>query len=119
MILKISCPSCHHVGLADAATLPRSLTCSACGTSRCVDSSDGRAITSTARFEEWLSGERERPHGARVFSQPGRQAAGRECGSTKNPHSPLPRREDGRPAGDRRVGDRGMEISRVLIGPAR
>jgi hypothetical protein len=61
MILKISCPSCDHVGLVSAERLPAELVCSSCGTSRRVASSDGKAITSTARFEEWLSGERERP----------------------------------------------------------
>jgi ribosomal protein S27E len=61
MILKISCPSCHHVGLVAADTLPRDLTCSACGDRHHVDASDGKAIVSTDRFEEYLSGERERP----------------------------------------------------------
>jgi hypothetical protein len=60
MMLRIECP-CGHIGLADASTLPRSLTCSACGASRHVHAGDGRAITSTARIEEWLAGERERP----------------------------------------------------------
>ena len=30
VLVKVACP-CGHVGLADAATLPRELTCSACG----------------------------------------------------------------------------------------
>jgi len=61
MILKISCPSCHHVGIAAAESLPRDLRCSCCGTARHVDAGGGNAIVSTARFEEWLAGERERP----------------------------------------------------------
>jgi hypothetical protein len=60
MMLKIVCP-CGHVGLAASEILPRELTCSVCGSSRRVDAGGGKAITSTARFEEWLSGERPRP----------------------------------------------------------
>jgi hypothetical protein len=61
MILRISCPSCNHIGLVAAETLPRELVCSSCSMTRHVDVSDGKAITSTARLEEWLAGERERP----------------------------------------------------------
>jgi transcription elongation factor Elf1 len=61
MILRIECPSCNHVGLAAAETLPRLLTCSICGASRHVEADQGRAIVSTERFEEYLAGERERP----------------------------------------------------------
>jgi hypothetical protein len=60
MMLRIEC-DCGHVGIVDASTLPRLLTCASCGAARRIDSSDGKAITSTARFEEWLAGERERP----------------------------------------------------------
>jgi hypothetical protein len=60
MMVKIEC-ACGHTGIVAAETLPRSLVCSACGDSRRVDASDGRAITSTARFEEWLAGERDEP----------------------------------------------------------
>jgi hypothetical protein len=60
MLIRVTCP-CGHIGLTNSETLPRSLTCSACGSSRHVDAGDGKAITSTARFEEWLAGERERP----------------------------------------------------------
>jgi hypothetical protein len=60
MMVRISCP-CGHVGVVCAESLPRDLTCSLCGSSRHVDAGGGKAITSTARFEEWLSGERPRP----------------------------------------------------------
>jgi hypothetical protein len=60
MMLKIACP-CGHVGLAAAETLPRELVCSSCGASRHVEAGHGNAIVSTARFEEYLAGERERP----------------------------------------------------------
>ena len=60
MMVRVSCP-CGHAGVADASTLPRSLTCSACGADRHVEAGGGKAIVSTARFEEWLAGERERP----------------------------------------------------------
>jgi hypothetical protein len=61
MMLQICCPECGHLGCAVAEHLPADLVCSACGSARHVDSSDGKAIVSTARFEEWLAGERERP----------------------------------------------------------
>jgi hypothetical protein len=61
MILRISCPSCNHIGAVCAETLPRDLQCSRCDDRRHVQVADGRAITSTARFEEWLAGERGRP----------------------------------------------------------
>ena len=53
MLVKIEC-TCGHVGLADAATLPRSLTCSACGEIRHVES--GERITNRAAVLEWLLG---------------------------------------------------------------
>ena len=60
MMLRISCP-CGHTGLTVAEHLPAELVCSSCASRRCVQADQGRAITSTARFEEWLSGERARP----------------------------------------------------------
>ena len=53
VLVKVAC-HCGHVGLADAATLPRSLTCSACGESRYVES--GVRITNRAFVLEWLLG---------------------------------------------------------------
>jgi hypothetical protein len=61
MILKISCVSCSHVGVVCAEHLPRDLVCWQCGSSRHIEAGHGNAIVSTARFEEWLAGERERP----------------------------------------------------------
>ena len=58
MMLKIACP-CGHVGLANAESLPRSLTCSACRESRHVDS--GARITNKVAFQEWLLGEHKAP----------------------------------------------------------
>jgi hypothetical protein len=55
MMLRITCP-CGHVGVAEAATLPRSLTCSACGESRHVEAKDGERIKNPVAFEEWLLG---------------------------------------------------------------
>jgi hypothetical protein len=43
-----------HVGLAAAESLPRSLTCSACGDSRRVEIADGARIRNTAAFMERL-----------------------------------------------------------------
>jgi hypothetical protein len=60
MLVKVACP-CGHVGVVDASTLPRELQCSRCGAGRHVEPDSGRAIVSTARFEEWLAGERPRP----------------------------------------------------------
>jgi hypothetical protein len=53
MMVKVVCP-CGHIGLADASTLPRSLTCSACGESRYVEA--GSRITNRAAVLEWLLG---------------------------------------------------------------
>ena len=53
VLVKVACP-CGHVGLSDAATLPRSLTCSACGESRYVEA--GARITNRAAVLEWLLG---------------------------------------------------------------
>jgi hypothetical protein len=60
MLIRVTCP-CGHIGLINAETLPRELVCSDCGASRRVEAGGGKAIVSTARFEEWLAGERERP----------------------------------------------------------
>ena len=60
MLIRVTCP-CGHSGVVDASTLPCSLTCSSCSTSSYVEPKDGRRIRSTDAFEEWLSGERERP----------------------------------------------------------
>jgi hypothetical protein len=69
MILRIECTSCNHVGLVCAETLPRALTCSACGSSRPVAADAGEAIVSRDRFEEWLAGERDEPR-LRAMSTP-------------------------------------------------
>jgi hypothetical protein len=54
LLLK-ACP-CGHTGLAAAETLPRELTCSACGSSRHVEAKDGKRVMSKAAFAEWLLG---------------------------------------------------------------
>jgi len=61
MMLKIACQQCGHVGLANAETLPRELTCSWCGSCRRVDAEDGARIVNRIAFEEWLFGERDAP----------------------------------------------------------
>jgi hypothetical protein len=48
MIIKVACP-CGHAGIAYAHTLPRSLTCSACGMSRRVEPDGDARIVSTER----------------------------------------------------------------------
>ena len=53
MMLKIACP-CGHVGLVSAESLPRELTCWACGESRYVEA--GARITNRAAVLEWLLG---------------------------------------------------------------
>jgi hypothetical protein len=55
MLLTISCPSCGHVGLINAETLPRDLVCSRCGSSRYVKAAEGAQITSTAKREEQVA----------------------------------------------------------------
>jgi hypothetical protein len=55
MLIRVTCP-CGHVGLVAAETLPRELTCSACGESRRVGAKDGPRIVSRVAFEEWLLG---------------------------------------------------------------
>jgi ribosomal protein S27E len=60
-MLRIRCRQCDHVGLVSAEHLPRDIVCSACGSSRHIEASGGKAIVSTARFEEYLAGERARP----------------------------------------------------------
>jgi hypothetical protein len=56
MMLKIACQQCGHVGLVNAETLPRSLTCSRCGSCRYVKGEDGTRIVNRVAFEEWLLG---------------------------------------------------------------
>jgi hypothetical protein len=58
MVVKVSC-ACGHVGVMFAETLPRSLTCSACGASRYVEG--GQRIVNKIAFQEWLLGEHEAP----------------------------------------------------------
>jgi hypothetical protein len=55
MMFRIACP-CGHVGIADAQTLPRSMTCSRCGSARHVEAADGARIVNRVAFEEWLFG---------------------------------------------------------------
>jgi hypothetical protein len=57
MMLKIAC-TCGHVGLGASETLPRSLTCSACGSSRRVEAADGARIRSREAVMEWILGVR-------------------------------------------------------------
>jgi transcription elongation factor Elf1 len=66
MILRIACPDCNHVGIVDAETLPRLLTCSACSSSRRVEVKDGRRMASAEAVMERLAGERERPQVRRI-----------------------------------------------------
>jgi hypothetical protein len=58
MMVKVLC-ACGHVGVVCAETLPRSLTCSACGASRYVEG--GQRIVNKIAFQEWLLGEHEAP----------------------------------------------------------
>jgi len=53
VLVKVAC-SCGHVGLADAATLPRELRCWQCGSSCYVEA--GARITNRAAVLEWLLG---------------------------------------------------------------
>jgi hypothetical protein len=56
MILKISC-DCGHVGIVDASTLPRSLTCSSCNASRHVHAKDCARIRNRVAVMERVLGE--------------------------------------------------------------
>jgi hypothetical protein len=56
MMVRINCP-CGHVGLAGALTLPRELTCSACGASRHVEVRDGRRFASREAVMERILGD--------------------------------------------------------------
>jgi hypothetical protein len=60
MLIRVTCP-CGHVGIVPAATLPRELQCSACGSRRRVEADHGKLIYSQERFAEWIAGTRERP----------------------------------------------------------
>jgi hypothetical protein len=53
MMLKITCP-CGHVGAVSAETLPRSMVCSACRSSRRVEVKDGRRMASVEAVMERL-----------------------------------------------------------------
>ena len=56
MLIRVTCP-CGHVGIVSAETLPRSLTCSACGSSsQRVEVRDGRRMASRTAIIEWLCG---------------------------------------------------------------
>jgi hypothetical protein len=59
MMLRITCDDCGHTGVAAAETIPRLLTCSACGESRRVEG--GARIVNKIAFQEWLLGEHEAP----------------------------------------------------------
>ena len=63
MMLRIACQQCGHVGLVNAETLPRSLTCSRCGSCRYVKGEDGTRIVNRVAFEEWLLGAPRGPAG--------------------------------------------------------
>jgi hypothetical protein len=54
MLLKISCPSRHHLGIPSAERLPAELRCWQCGEVRLVEK--GRRIVSKLAFQEWLLG---------------------------------------------------------------
>jgi hypothetical protein len=52
---------CGHTGAVSDHHLPRELQCSVCGSRRVVEPEHCRAIYSQDRFQEWVSGTRERP----------------------------------------------------------
>ena len=56
MMVRINCPSCGHVGVVAAESLPRSMTCSACGESRRVEAKECRRVASRTAIIEWLCG---------------------------------------------------------------
>jgi hypothetical protein len=55
MMLRIEC-TCGHSGIVSAGSLPRSMTCSRCGSARHVEAADGARIVNRVAFEEWLFG---------------------------------------------------------------
>ena len=55
MMVKVTC-TCGHVGIVSAESLPRSLTCTRCGSCRRVEAEDGTRIVNRVAFEEWLLG---------------------------------------------------------------
>jgi hypothetical protein len=59
---QVACTGCGHVGLAASETLPRLLTCSACGSSRRVEIAECRRIRNTTAVMERILGviEKER-----------------------------------------------------------
>jgi len=58
MLLKIACQR-GHIGIANAESMPRRLTCSRCGSRRRVEAEDDARIVNRVAFEEWLFGGRE------------------------------------------------------------
>jgi hypothetical protein len=60
MMVRVVC-SCGHTGIASDTLLPCDLRCGRCGSRRRIEAEHCRAIYSTARFEEWIAGERGRP----------------------------------------------------------
>ena len=56
MMLQDRLQQCGHIGLVSARKLPRSLTCSRCGSCRYVEAEDGARIVNRVAFEEWLFG---------------------------------------------------------------
>jgi hypothetical protein len=56
-MLKVSCTTCRHIGLAAAEHLPRQLTCSACGTSRRVEIAECARIKNPVAVMERILGE--------------------------------------------------------------
>ena len=61
MMLKIACP-CGHVGLANAESLPRSLT--VLGVPGEPPRRSAARITNKVAFQEWLLGEHKAPLGS-------------------------------------------------------
>ena len=51
MLIRVTCP-CGHIGIVSAETLPRSMTCSACGASRHVEVREGRRMASAEAVME-------------------------------------------------------------------
>jgi hypothetical protein len=49
MMLRLVC-TCGHIGVVDAHSLPRELTCSACGESRRVEVAECKRIRNTTAF---------------------------------------------------------------------
>jgi hypothetical protein len=56
MLIRVTFP-CGHIGLVNAANLPRELQCSRCGASRYVKVEDGARIKSPVAVMERILGE--------------------------------------------------------------